>query len=118
LQKNADTDGDQRVTLEEFLAHQERLMADEAYFNETIGNVAHQFVATMDGDGDGKINLDEFLAGHAAFQIDAATSESIFRMMDQDGDNHVRYEELVGAVRKFYFSTDPNDPANMLMGPY
>lgn len=118
LRQNADADGDGRVSFDEFLAHQERILADEDYFNQTVGKVAHVFLSTMDGDRDGKINLQEFLTGHAGFQVDVATSESIFNLINQDGDDSVTYEEMFEVVRRFYYSTDPDDPANYLMGPY
>ena len=117
LRANVDSDNDGRVSYEEFVAHQARILADEEYFNRTIGNTAHGILATMDADRDGKINLDEFQAAHAAWQVDPITSESIFRVIDRNGDNFVTHDEMVEAVRRYYFSADPNDPMNQLMGP-
>ncbi len=116
--RQADIDGDGQVTLAEYLAHQEQLLEDEETFNRSIGKAAQAFLTAMDYDGDGKIQLREFLAGHAASQVDAATSESIFHMVDTDGDQAVGYDEMVAAVRSCYSSSDPADPMNYLMGPY
>ena len=116
--RQADMDGDGRVTLAEYLAHQAQILGDEEIFNRSIGKTARAFLTAMDNDGDGMIQLKEFMAGHAAFQVNAATSESIFHMIDTDGDQAVGYDEMVVAVRSYYYSADPADPMNNLMGPY
>lgn len=117
LQKDADTDNDGQVSLEEWLAHGDRRINDESMY-QTVVDLANQVFELLDLDGNGVITVDEYKTILVSWRVSEEFAEEIFPKLDLNSDGHISKEELVELVRQFHTSDDPDAPGNSFFGPY
>jgi juvenile hormone diol kinase len=116
IQAHADTNRDNRVSLEEWLSYvDEMLQSDEAYEAEVKGIGTMSFQA-FDRDMNGKIDLDEYRGWHRAHGLDEAMAEELFGELDLNHDGSISTEEHMNLVRQFFKSDNPADSGNKLFG--
>lgn len=96
--READADGDGRITEEEFLAHAARSHTGPALSPSAL-ELAHATFRAWDADGDGVINLADSVRAHVAFGLDPRVSEVIatFNRFDLDGDGVIQQGEFLEA---------------------
>jgi Ca2+-binding EF-hand superfamily protein len=119
LESAADRDGDQAVTLDEFLD----------YFDDVIdaprGEVTeiHRFAVRgildmVDLDGDEGLNRQEYEALLKVYRIDERLAEISFPRLDLDGDGYISNDELMRLYADWFHGSDPQAPGNYLFGYY
>jgi Ca2+-binding EF-hand superfamily protein len=111
----ADTNGDGRVSEDEYLAAaltqnpQETAAVHEA--------LARGGFATFDMDGDGKLDLKDYVLTHLAFGLNPKLQDVVerFQHWDVNGDGFISFEEYMATYKNhqlteelmpFYFCTD------------
>ncbi|WP_371494338.1 EF-hand domain-containing protein [Kitasatospora sp. NBC_00374] len=113
LQKALDTDGDQRISRDEFVG-----AADlNAVMAMAVELGAASFEVT-DTDRDGRISLQEWIRMDRKLGVSHADSMHGFRLLDRDGDGFVTRAEYVKGVEEFYRSDDPQAPGNWAFGGF
>lgn len=117
LQAAADTDGDGGVDLEEWLAHWDRVLADDRRYQAEVAEVLHRLFALFDQDRTAAIEADEFCDFHAAHGLSPAFARSVFMDLDDDGDGAVDWTEFLEMAHAFYLGDDPGAAGNRLFGP-
>lgn len=118
LQQAADHDNDNRVTLEEFLAVNDYVLAHREIFETLIMSTAQNLMNWQDKDKDGRVSWAEFLGNVTIFGQTPAEAEEAFRHLDRDQDGYLNTEEWLRNTEEFFMSDDPNAPGNWLLGPY
>ena len=113
IRQFADTDRDERVLLEEWLAYCSEVVQSPDTFERGIGSIARLIAKLLDRDGDGLISLEEFAALRSPLDTDNTT---VFQQFDLDGDGYVSGDEFVELFRQFFLSDDPNAPGNIWYG--
>jgi juvenile hormone diol kinase len=116
IQAHADTNRDNRVSLEEWLSYVDQMLqSDEAYEAEVKGIASMAFQA-FDRNRDERIDLEEYRGLHRAHGLDAATAEELFRDLDLNRDGFISHDEYLHLIGQFYKSEDPGAPGNRLFG--
>ncbi|MCY0939323.1 EF-hand domain-containing protein [Streptomyces sp. H34-S4] len=46
-----------------------------------------------------------------------ADAREVFRRLDQDGDGLITRDDLLEAIREYYFNDDPESAGSWLLGP-
>lgn len=118
LRKKADVAHDQRVSLAEWLAYQEAVMGDRKQYAEEVHALMEVVFDSFDRDEDGKIRQQEwgdFLSVHSISPVYAA---QIFPTIDTNQDGFLTKDEVLKLIQEFYYSDNPEDPANFMFGPY
>ena len=119
LMKRSDANDDGVVTLDEWLAYHEQMLADEQKFEYTVAFSAGIMFALMDVDDDGKITLEEYGEWMKAWGMNAESlSADIFAKLDRNGDGTLSQSEVLALTHEFYYSEDPDAPGNWAMGQY
>jgi len=117
MRARIDADGDNRITLEEWLAYWDRVLATEGEY-ERVGKPFSVVVARMlDTDGDGQISPAEYTHWLSRWGVDEAAALECFAHLDRDGRGHLSEDAFVSLVREFFQSSDPGAPGNWLLGP-
>lgn len=111
-----DTDGDGRVTSEEFVAGMRRVLADERGYDKFFQAAVDPVLDLADRDRDGVVSLEEWRKFQAAYGTQPADADVIFELLDADGRGTLSRTELAEALRQFYTSSNPTDPGNHVYG--
>jgi Ca2+-binding EF-hand superfamily protein len=114
--EGADTNRDGKVSLDEYLAYHQALVADEAKYKSTIVGITAIFGQVLDRDADGKNDVDDYRSFLRAMHVDDGQAATIFARLDKNGDGHITATELQDLLHEFYFETAPGAPGNQFFG--
>ncbi|MGH9385168.1 MAG: EF-hand domain-containing protein [Vicinamibacterales bacterium] len=119
LKRLADTSGDGRVGLREFLDFHDLMLGTSALHEQiTLATVDLLFQA-FDRDQDGYVSLDDFRMFFAAYRIrDRAVADEAFRKLDVERRGRISRTDATDRVQEFYFSDSFDAPGNWLFGPF
>ena len=115
LSRFADTNRDERVLLDEWLAYCSDVVQSPDTFEQGIGAISRLSTKLLDRDRDGLISREEFAALRSPLDTDSTT---VFQRFDLDGDGYVSGDEFVELFRQFFMSDDPDAPGNLWYGPF
>jgi len=118
LMEHADQDGDNGVSLDEWLATLEDTAADEEKYATYVTPFASGVIALLDLDNDGLVGLAEYQKFFEIFGVSPESAEDSFAHLDVRGDGRVTTDEALERVREFHCSDDPDAPGNWLFGPF
>ena len=72
----------------------------------------------VDVDGDGRQSLEEYeLWMHTLINVPKADTRVAFRLIDKDGSGYITTDDMVEAIREYYFNEDPHSIGSLLLGP-
>jgi len=113
-----DSDGDQRLTKDEFCTAYDKLMAQPAQFDAVILGFVKTAITLWDSNKDGKVSEEEYKSYLLSVQVTEADAADAFHRLDLNGDGFLSREELFDNLKEYYFTDDPNAPGNWFFGPY
>jgi len=117
MRSTMDTDGDGRISEEEFLATVRDSVVDQNDgFEGVIQPVAEAVLAVCDVDGDGMLDQREVTTMLGAYGVPAAEAGETFARLDHDHDGRLTIQEITTAAREFYCSTNDDAPGNWFYG--
>ncbi|MEG3932814.1 EF-hand domain-containing protein [Microcoleus sp. T3_B1] len=118
LAKEADTNADNKVSLDEWLSYQDNLVNDPKSDFLWL-KIASMFHEIQDVDKDGAISLEEYKLIYKIHGIgDDSLAAEIFSKLDFDGDGKIMKNDHLNLVADFYLSNNPESPGNLFFGPY
>ncbi|SDH22662.1 Ca2+-binding protein, EF-hand superfamily [Lentzea fradiae] len=114
-----DTDGDERVDVEEYSTGMERFVTSaEGGYQDHIAPVADAFYDLMDVDQDGLITRMEYVRMmSSAFRLSEEASLTAFDHLDLDGNGVLSRDELHLANEQFFRGDDAEAKGNWIFGP-
>jgi Ca2+-binding EF-hand superfamily protein len=117
LRSKMDTDGDGRISEEEFRSSiRDSVVGRADGFDRIIGPIAEAVLDVCDIDGDGVLDEGEVATMLSAFGVSAADARQAFARLDRDHDGRLTRQELTTAVQEFYCSADADAPGNWFYG--
>jgi Ca2+-binding EF-hand superfamily protein len=118
LCKMMDKDGDERVTLQEFVAGFEGLLEDPENYRRYVEAVATNLFEGVDTDADGKIDLGEFSVPQQAYGLTAEQARQTFQRLDVNGQGFLTRDDIHARAHEFFNSDDPAAPGSWLFGVF
>jgi Ca2+-binding EF-hand superfamily protein len=118
LAQKADTAHNQEVSIDEWLAYYDEVLADKQTCSEMVADLMEIVFDVFDQDEDGKVNQEEWGQLLAAFNESPVYAPQIFPTLDGDSDGWLTKPEILKLFQNFCTSDDPNEPANGMFGPY
>lgn len=118
FEERVDTDGDGRVSLDEWLTYYEAVLAgpDDIY-RATILGTTEMVLNLCDTDGDGALSNEELNLFLSVFRIQHPDPKGLFARLDSDGDGEISKGELMKHLDDWHRSTEVGAAANDLAGP-
>lgn len=111
-----DSDGDGRVSQDEWLAAMENIVQSSSQFDEIIGQLRDVLFTLVDADGDGFISAREYSLWLTSYHETEDAAANAFSKLDSDGDGRISKDEMNQIVNDFFNSDDPSAPGNWLIG--
>lgn len=113
----ADKNQDDQVTLDEFLAFYDDVLASPDKAQVVIGGLGGAIFGTFDTNFSGDLTLAEFKGFYGAMGLDTGYGTMIFSRLDRDSDHNISIKELNGLLDEFFNSQDSQAAGNFLFGP-
>lgn len=113
---HADTNEDGKVTLREFLDHQQILLDHEDQYRDEVNKIAELFCEILDHDSDGMNDLEDYTMFLRAMRLDESQAKTNFARLDKNGDGQLSQSELKELLQEFYFDKSPGAPGNVFFG--
>jgi Ca2+-binding EF-hand superfamily protein len=104
-----------QISLQQWREAYDRVASDEASYNRVFTPLATAVFRLVDTDGDDKVGPAEWRSFQEGLgNGDAA--ETSFQHMDTDHDGYLTVEELLGALREYLTSPDPEARGGWFLG--
>ncbi|MFH8978734.1 EF-hand domain-containing protein [Streptomyces sp. NPDC017890] len=119
LSQAADTDVDGRVSLAEYqAAFAAGLLVTHASFDAGYVPFLDALMDIADEDGDGKLTRDEQVRWSGALMgLPEGDAREVFGRLDRDADGLISRDDMLQAIREFYFNEEPTSTGAWLLGP-
>ncbi|MCA2224595.1 EF-hand domain-containing protein [Nonomuraea aurantiaca] len=115
--RSADTDGDGRVSCDEYVALvQAGVAEDPHYYDNGLKPLADAAFDAIDADGNGSISREELARLYIAAGESAETSNGFFDRVDTDGDGCISREEYTVALQGMYAPGSADDASAWVLG--
>jgi Ca2+-binding EF-hand superfamily protein len=112
--KQFDTDGDDRVSLAEYVAGFEAFMSQRETFMSGMTALVDAFYLMADRDNDGKITEEELVRHFRSWGHTEQQAHEAFPRLDRSANGAISKEEWMRSVEEYYFGEDPELPGNWL----
>ena len=114
----AEADGDGRISEQEYKdAFARGMLETPQSFDTAYLPFLEALVRIVDADGDGRIDVEEEIRWTGALmRLTEAEARGAFAGVDQDADGYISTQELLEAIRAYYFDEDPAGPGAWLLG--
>ena len=120
MRSHADADRDENINVEEYIAYIDAWL-DEAQRTDgstTVDAVADLWFDTLDEDHDDRVTAEEYRHVLHAYGLEHLDADGLFRRFDEDGDGFLSRADVRELNRQYWFSHNPSEPGNHLLGPY
>jgi hypothetical protein len=118
LQGGADTTHDRQISLEEWFCYNEAVIADEKRFAEEVRSLMEVLFEAFDTNEDDKISEQGWSEFLSVYNVSPVYAPLVFPRLDADQDGCLTKSDMIQLITDFYYSDNPDAPANLMFGPF
>jgi Ca2+-binding EF-hand superfamily protein len=118
VQSLADQNGDNQVTVDEFIVGYTALTNNDEAFHRLLMGYADYVIRSADRDGNGELDKEEYATILGCYGIETAAAHDAFRRLDEDGNGSLSVTDMEKAFEEYFRSDNPDAPGNWMMGPF
>ncbi|NEO93010.1 MAG: hypothetical protein F6K56_23390 [Moorea sp. SIO3G5] len=116
MQKFADTNRDNRISLEEWLKYIENILKDQGVYEAEIRGIAGFVFSVFDTNGDDQLDLEEYRQFYRTSGHDENMANEVFKRLNFKDDDSITKEKHIELIDQFFYSEDPEAPGNFIFG--
>jgi len=116
--KPGDTDGDNKVTLDEYAKAVEHYYSNPGNSHELALEVNKSVFDSIDLNGNGQIDSVEYAVFLISLGVSEADAKVAFERIDTNGDGYISRDEFAKNQVDYFLSDDPEAAANWFYGSY
>lgn len=116
LFREADTNHDRQVSLEEFLNYYEEVTSNDLNFYTYLKPFLDELFPAIDQNHDGILSRENYLAFYRACDNSEEEAEKAFSMMDINHDGVISHLEFYTMFYQFHMSRNPRHPSRHFFG--
>lgn len=118
LSTQADTSGDKKVCLNEWLAYYANILNDKDKYLQEVQSLMTLIFDVFDDNGDGQLSQEEWAQLFQVYNVHPAYAPTAFSRLDMNGDGLLNQEEILVLIDDFFCGSDTDSVANSMFGPY
>ncbi|NP_001037080.1 juvenile hormone diol kinase [Bombyx mori] len=115
LQKQADADGDGKVTQDEWLALWDEYAKDPAAAKDWQNLLCKSIFQIQDSSNDGSVDVNEYVTVHESFGLNKEESTEAFKKLAK-GKDSISWADFQELWKEYFSSDDPDVPGNYIFG--
>ncbi|NET03476.1 MAG: hypothetical protein F6K16_01800 [Symploca sp. SIO2B6] len=116
MQKYADTNRDDKISLDEWLVYIDNVLNDQEAYEAQLHGIAAFAFSVFDINGDNQLSLEEYRQFYKAGGLGENEANEIFRRLNLSDDDSISKEKYLELIDQFFRSEDPEAPGNFLFG--
>jgi Ca2+-binding EF-hand superfamily protein len=117
LSKQADLSHNKQVSLDEWLTYKDGLLGNAQAYTDEVQSLIELLFDVFDKNEDGYISEEEWGQVLSVYNVSPIYAAEVFPALTKEV-GRITKEELIKLVYDFYYSDDPDNPANTMFGPY
>lgn len=118
LNQSADTDHDQKVSIAEWLHYYERVLDDPQNYEQQVQTLMEMIFDVFSKDESEGLNQQSWGLLLSVYNVSPVYAPLIFPTLDIEKSGSINREHMLLLIRDFFYSNEPNLPANAMFGPY
>lgn len=118
LKEAADKSHNREVNLEEWLAYYDQILNNPDQYHQSLRTLMNLVIEAFDADEDGKICESEWGEFLSIFNVSPVYAHRVFPLIDANRSGYLDRDNLMKLLDDFFYSDDPETPANQMFGPY
>jgi Ca2+-binding EF-hand superfamily protein len=104
--------------LKEWLSYYQSVLENEQKYKEELHTLMELVFEIFDQNEDGKISEAEWEQLFSIYNICPIYAAEVFQKLDQNQDGSLDRSEVMDLIYHFFYSDNPDHPANRMFGPY
>lgn len=118
LLSKADTSGDKKVCLTEWMAYYEYVLGDKDKYFKEVQSLMKLIFEVFDANGDGQLSKEEWAELFQVYSVHPAYAPIAFEQLDMNGDGFLSKDEILVLIDDFFCGDNSASVANAMFGPY
>jgi juvenile hormone diol kinase len=116
MQKFADTNDDNKISLDEWLAYVDNLINDKQAYEAEVNGIVSFLFSLFDVDGNDQLDLSEYRQFYRTVGLDENAANEVFKQLNLKDNDYISKEKHLELIDQFFRSEDPEATGNFVFG--
>lgn len=117
LTRDADADHDHKVSLDEWLPYYDAVLSDPKQYEERVRSLMEMVFDIFD-ISKGGVNQQDWADLLSIYNVSPIYAATVFPALSSGQSETLDRDQILQLIHDFFYSDDPETPANAMFGPY